>query len=175
MNITLVNPLSKEERLQVTRLLAHDFSAMYNVCNGFGNLPPYSDYAKHALHIAHTIYLLCNLDDIVLLGNSSDLIQRQDFGKFLRTIQSLSNGRIDIDFEHRDFLTAPSILHTVITNLAKNSLKAQPEGNVIVRADYVSGFPENVTYTPDGARDYSEFIALRVLDKGKGFQKDKPL
>jgi len=81
----------------------------------------------------------------------------------------------------RDFLSFKSALFTVCTNLIKNGISAQKAIEIknkdisVYLSSHPSKFPKNALFIPEDARDFENFYAFHIQNKGKPFPKDSPL
>ncbi len=96
--------------------------------------------------------------------------------------KALINGKIDASIGDNigSFLSLRSLMHSVLYNLVKNGVDAQigtsdKDEPVKLSVNYHPGFPENVLFIPEGAREYTNFVVFDVHNKGKSFPKDIPL
>ena len=86
-----------------------------------------------------------------------------------------------------EFLLAKNFVYPVLHNLVKNALwhnsrkpaEKNKAGIQFYTVDPIqliiepANFPENPSFVPEGARDYSKFVAFRVHDTGEGFASEQ--
>jgi len=186
--VTLSNPLTIEERLQIPRLIEHDsityFAILLNmpirstefdkekyeaIIQHLGSVEQTIDFLTQSPDINfEDVYSACRLDKRTI----TDLLSRVD--------KILHKGRLEASVGDIDtFLSYKHLMHTVLFNFIKNSLNAQlgtNDGDEDLKVNVAySKFPENSVFIPDGARDYTNFVVFNFHNKGRGFPKDIPL
>jgi hypothetical protein len=193
--ITLANPLTLEERLQVTRLLSHDVSDYLNElrCGVGVEVPEIFRKRLQAIvnHIDNTQISVANLihDDSFDIACNYNWCLRNESERtfFIERLRRLFPGNfqkpagldyaqtspgelqvMNCCFDHY-FLSYESLLHSVLFNLIKNGLAAQKEGErkVLLQVRILERFPREPNFIPEGARDYDRFVAFDVLNKGR--------
>jgi signal transduction histidine kinase len=189
--IELKNPLTLEERLQVTRLIGHDsFNASFKIKRYLdeGDIDSAMEYLYHIRHIESTIGILTQNDRILI----HEIQETQRFDKerletFSKNLEKISEGNLEYEIKIQEpFLFIKPIVHTVLSNLIKNSLSAQREQDKqeallsiypcnLFEVEF-SEFRDNdnygLMYFPKEAEKYEKFVAFSVSDKGPGFPED---
>lgn len=180
----LNNPLSKEERLQIPRLLAHDATEwwcdLYNG-NKLRDIMPgkyTQEFMKARMqHLINTERTVCYLAHEDAIGVSfNDLDYRFDKNRlriFLKSLEGLFSP--DLTTDARDFpifISPHEVLHSALFNIIKNGRRfnewAKSDKPVNLTVEFQNHFPE-ACYVPEGAQQYQNFIAFRIHDNGRGF------
>ncbi len=185
----LSNPLTVEEKLQVTRLIEHDstvyFAILQNIPVGSVDIDKekYHAIVEHVGNIQQTIELLTQGQEVWLLDNFNltklDKVSTKRITDKIGKV--LLKGSLDSHVgDIKPMLSVRPLMYSALTNLIKNGVEAQlgtkdyntPIGLTV---DSYQGFPENALFIPQGAKGYKNFVVFNVHNKGKSFPKDVPL
>ncbi len=178
--LVMENPLSLEERVNVSRLIDHDLAShqvdIYHSAIGNRTLTPDVLYAKenHVKNVLAAITILTTYTQRRFrkarnVEFSSPLIPR--------LFQDGTNVEWLSEFRNGDLVTSYPVLHTALYNLIKNGFDAMGgKGTVAVRVEpYIGYLPDKLVFTPSELSNNRLFIKFEIHDTGKGFPADKPL
>ncbi len=175
--ISLPNPLTVEERLQVPRLIGHDsltplIGAMgdvdYHLSHGKKIRKEAYDFLWAVIYLESTVMNLTSINPYPISKN--DLISKKDLEKIFGIINSLKKNKVSYDFSNfKEFHGIPCLIYSVMHNLAKNGIEHNYGKEIEIHVEK-SGFPNNASFIPDGAHNFERFIAFKVHDGGRGFK-----
>lgn len=182
--IVLPNTLTTEERLSLTRLLGHDtFSLLNSACIEVAistrkNLPIKKEVAYY-LEMVHalgrTISGLAETESLVLGGTAlvMDTINSKNLQNMYNCLNIANDKSLEGNISQNiTFESDEHLLLVVLHNLIKNAVRSSRDSPVTFSVERTD-FPLSASYIPEGARDYSEFIALRISNFGKSFPSGK--
>jgi signal transduction histidine kinase len=177
--ITLLNNLTAEERLQLPRLFNHDSIGVWQRLAGFldgwkcgtrkrSDADKAMAFFKHLSYFEKCVSQLCNEEYLCSTPPLS----------FNRIIGNLENMfRLEIEkkdnAEEEDYFE--EISYSCLYNLIDNAYNTIQEDIKVKLIAEKSGFPSQAVYTPEGARDYKDFVAFRIQDNGAGFPPEMNL
>lgn len=172
------SPLSLEEKVQVNRLLRHDFATQLAI---LGNIALVQDGGSrrheaialmyHADSILEAFNAL-TLDEVFL--GAAEKCSLEYFAEALKYSLHEKAAALQVNVGSiSKFNTSTSLVYSVIYNLVKNSYAAHAS-QVHVGIAPFSGVPDLV-FIPDGASSVGNFVRISVTDNGPGFPSDRPL
>ncbi len=180
----MINPLTLEERVDVTHLIGHDIANLQNTLflNIYNSIEESSkpDMNKIDPKFRHLRYVLLS---ITSLATNNDCFVRDskpaNIELELKQLTSvLGDDRVSYSIEIvKTFKSNLPVLYTALYNLTKNALRLvdPEEGKVDINVSQFAGVIKNPTYTSERSPEYGEFIRFNVHDNGPGFPADKPL
>ena len=183
----LSNPLTIEEKLQVTRLIGHDSMGILDVIrsdiliaqgdNDVSQLKNTLYVVQHIgmLNMAITSLTLHNkytLDDL-RTDNYFDAFKLQNDFDGLNALFKEEMTFLK-DISHKEFLSDRSLVHCVLYNLSKNAFKRGGAKKVEISVKEHSTL-QDIVYSAEGSLDYKDFIGFHVHDNGRGFPSGKDL
>lgn len=197
---TLTNPLSKDERLSIIRLLGHDAKGELQLLSGMmegvqakKETRYLSDVMSHPEHISTTLQAVDILglrEKINLFDgcNATSFDDSRELSRKIRVMNSVLHNKIDISTATKlylkiglgigPFLSPVAVTYSVLFNLAKNAILPQnnenPERKPLLSLGISNGFPEDTLWVPEGARNHERFVRFTITNQGE-FPRDKPL
>jgi signal transduction histidine kinase len=183
--VVLTNNLTTEERTSLARFGDHNFLTPFatEVMLIKRHISKGTKLAEEDSHRLEAVYImtrdLLNLiskDRVYLsqLGGENAIIKGyvERLVKYATSCYHYLPKKINAESKSRQrFLGNDMILLSLICNLATNGIKMGASELSILVEDQ-NEFPQTATFVPEGARDYSRFVAFRVHDNGKGFPQD---
>jgi signal transduction histidine kinase len=188
----LSNPLSIEERVQVSRLIGHDSMGVLAIilndtrrAQMTGNVSKLKNTAYLVQHIGmidESIGSLALLREYCLNSQSAstyfdDYGLKEEF-KILNSVIESQTSDKEIGFSknisHEKFLSDVNLIHSVLYNLSKNSFNRGGAKKVEVSVKEHSTL-QDIVHSADGSSDYTDFIGFHVHDNGRGFPGEKDL
>lgn len=173
----LINSLTKEERLQVPRLLGHDLineitilrsSLCASQVKGVKCEPRAGGLVGHIGYTTQAVNILSCINKMYTHP-----------GFEFEDITGVFEDKVKINCVHaRELNTIGPLSYSIIFNLVKNAIRSHEAGEIedpVVLFSQFTGFPEKAIYVPDGAADFKRFMEFGVYDFGSGFPNDKPL
>lgn len=193
----LTNPLTVEERLQVSRIIDHD---MMNFSSSVvGNLETHEDLMEDyerltnprrveslekqiisGKHVLKALSLATHVD--LIMGAITPLVQSEGiFANFysirddLDVMEFVSKVKIDC---HEDqtpdkLVTRNNLLYGVLFNAVKNARNHGEVDEVKLKLNYQEREPGKEIFVPAGAEKYNQFYGIHIIDNGKGFDPKK--
>jgi signal transduction histidine kinase len=180
--IILPNTLTTEERLSLTRLLGHDTFSLLNsafveiALSTRKNLPVEKE-TVHYLELVHavgrTISGLAETENLILGGTGVKPYDSETLEWMGDCLNIVNEGLLEKNISKNiNFEGDKNILLVVLNNLIKNARACSKKLPVTLSVERTD-FPLSANYIPEGARNYSEFIALRISNSGKSFPSEK--
>ena len=186
VSVTLPNPLSVEERLQVPRLIGHDSMGILVIilndvliaqdsdCSELKNTPYLIPHVGMIDEVVHSLTLL---DKFTLDYLRSDHYF-DDFGlqNEFDTLNAIFKGEITFSkgISHEKLLSDTNLVHCVLYNLSKNAFDCGRAKKVDVSVKEHTAL-KDIVYSAEGSSDYNKFIGFHIHDNGRGFPSGKDL
>lgn len=176
--IRLTNPLTIEERANISRAIGHD--SLTPLTGALGSVEAHLfsgkelrkavyDYLWAVVYLESTVMNLSSTNPYPI--SKDDLISKNDLEKIFGIINSLKKNKVKASFsEFKEFHGVPCLIYSVMYNLAKNGIEYNYGKEIDIHVEECD-FPSNASFIPNGANIFDRFVAFKVHDLGRGFKQ----
>ena len=182
MKFKLQNPLTTNERLQISKAGVHDGrGSLSSIINNASCAKYGLDFSPDSI-LMSADFLTAVFNSIIDLQHSEVIVSEEDSIYLQESSQQIAslcehNYRTEIDVVKKGdvpekIITNPHLLPVVLKTLVSNAFYRGNSSNIWIELEK-SSFPQDSLYVPSGAESYDNFLGFHVCDGGRGFFRNK--